>query len=158
MNLIKTFRIIIGILLLVSTTTIFFLLFLEIESLAVIFNFSIDTSAENLGEAILVMVGGLIAGLMFFIAMIFVGIINAIIYTVTGVLTITLKRKKTTLIIAAVLSGFVLFLEVRALILLTLGGLPTLVIPIRVVSDSIIIGLSIVSFILILKDDKASRA
>ena len=158
MNLIKTFRIIIGILLLVSTTTIFFLLFLEIESLAVIFNFSIDTSAENLGEAILVMVGGLLAGLMFFIAMIFVGIINAIIYTVTGVLTITLKRKKTTLIIAAVLSGFVLFLEVRALILLTLGGLPTLVIPIRVVSDSIIIGLSIVSFILILKDDKASRA
>jgi hypothetical protein len=158
MNLIKTFRIIIGVLLLVSTTTIFFLLFLEIESLAVIFNFSIDTSAENLGEAILVMVGGLLAGLMFFIAMIFVGIINAIIYTVTGVLTITLKRKKTTLIIAAILSGFVLFLEVRALIILTLGGFTSIVLPVRIISDSVIIGLSIVSFILILKEDKTPRA
>ena len=68
MNLIKTFRIIIGVLLLLSTVTIFALLFLEIESLAVMFNFGIDISAGNIGEAIVGAIAGLMAGLIFFMA------------------------------------------------------------------------------------------
>ena len=151
MNLIKTFRIVIGVLLLLSTGTIFALLFLEIESLVVLFNFTIDVSAENLGEAIVGLVGGLMAGLMFFFTMIIVAIINAALYTTIGVLTITLKRTKTMPIIVAILSSFVLFLEIRALVFLTLGGYTSIILPLRLISDIIIIALSIASFILILK-------
>lgn len=157
MNIIKTFRIVIGVLLLISTTTIFFLLFLEIDSLAILFNFSIDTSAENLGEVIVGLVGGLVAGLMFFFAMIIVGIFNVIVYSLIGILTITLKRTKAMPIIVSIISAFTLFLEVRALMVLTVGGLTSRILPIRVASDIIIIVLSIVSLILIFKDEKTPR-
>ena len=157
MNIIKTFRIVIGVLLLISTTTIFFLLFLEIDSLAVLFNFSIDTSADNLSDALLGLIGGIVAGFMFFFGMIFVGIINAILYTTFGVLTLSLKRTIAMPIIVSILSAFALFLEARALMILTIGGLTSRVLPIRVVSDIIIIALSIVSLILIFKEEKAAR-
>jgi len=149
--MIKTFRIVIGVLLLLSTTTIFALLFMEIEALAVLLNFSVDITAENLSEAIVGAIGGLLAGFMFFIAMFIVAIFNAILYTTIGVLTITLKRTKTMLIIAAILSSVTLFLEIRALIFLTLGGYTSIVLPLRLISDIIIIAFSITSFILILK-------
>ncbi len=159
MNLIKTFRIIIGVLLLLSTVTIFALLFLEIESLAVMINFGIDISAGNIGEAIVGAIAGLMAGLIFFLAMFILAIFNAIIYTVVGVLTITLKRTKTMPIIAAIISSLALFIGLRAFILLYLGGLTSIVLPIRSISDIIIIALSIASFILIIKDtDKTPRA
>ncbi|MFX1449096.1 MAG: hypothetical protein ACFFCG_13365 [Promethearchaeota archaeon] len=158
MNVIKTFRIIVGVLLLVSTVTIFALLFLEIESLAVLFNFGFDISAGNLAEAIVGMVAGLMTGLMFFIAMIIVGIFNAIIYTVFGVLTITLKRTKTMPIIISVISAFTLFIGIRALIILTLGGFTSIILPLRIATDIIIITLSIISLILIFRDEKIPRA
>jgi len=151
MNMIKTFRIVIGVLLLVSTVTIFVLIFLEPEALAVLFNFSIDITAENLGQIIVGLVVGTLAVFMFLIAMFIVAIFNAIVYTTIGVLTITLKRTKTMPIITAILSSLALFLEIRALIFLTLGGFTSIILPLRVVSDIIIIAFSISSFILILK-------
>jgi len=157
MNIIKTFRIVIGVLLLISTTTIFFLLFLEIDSLAVLFDFSIDTSADNLGDALLGLIGGIVAGFMFFIGMIFVGIFNALLYTTFGVLTLALKRTIAMPIIVSILSAFALFLEARALMILTIGGLTSRVLPVRIVSDIIIIGLSIVSLILIFKEERAAK-
>ena len=70
MNVIKTFRIIVGVLLLINTVTIFALLFLEIESLVILFDFSFEYQAENLGEAIAGAVAGMMAALFFVIAMI----------------------------------------------------------------------------------------
>ncbi|MFX0076023.1 MAG: hypothetical protein ACFE96_11310, partial [Candidatus Hermodarchaeota archaeon] len=55
----NTFRITVGVLLLINTATIFLLMLLEIESLVVLFNFDIDISASNLGEAIANMSMGL---------------------------------------------------------------------------------------------------
>ena len=103
------------------------------------------------------LVGGIVAGFMFFFGMIFVGILNAILYTTFGVLTLSLKRTIAMPIIVSILSAFALFLEARALMILTIGGLTSRVLPIRVVSDIIIIALSIVSIILIFKEEKAAQ-
>ncbi len=151
MKLIKAFRIVIGVLLLISTLTIFALIFLEPDALALFFDFSFDYNAENIGEAIAGAIAGMMAGLMFMLAMGIVAIFNAIVYTTVGVLTITLKRNKVMPIIVAVLSSLVLFLEIRVLIILTLGGLTSIIFTLRIISDIIIIALSITSFILILK-------
>jgi len=151
MKLIKSFRIVIGVLLLISTVTIFALIFLEPDALALFFDFSFDYTAENIGEAIAVAIAGMMAGLLFMLAMGIVAIFNAVVYTTVGVLTITLKRNKVMPIIVAVLSSLVLFLEIRVLIILTLGGLTSMIFTIRIISDIIIIALSITSFILILK-------
>lgn len=157
MNVIKTFRIIVGVLLLINTVTIFALMFLETDSLAIMFNFSFDYTAENLGEAIAGAVAGMMAGLMFLIAMIFVGIINVAIYITFGVLTISLKRNKAIPIIIAIFTGFALYIGIRAFLILTLGGYPTIILPLRVVSDIIVIGLSIVNFFLIIRAEKIPR-
>ena len=151
MNLIKTFRIVIGVLLLISTITIFALIFLEIEALVIFFDFSFDYTAENLGEAIAGAIAGMIAQFMFMIAMFIVAIFNAIVYTTVGVLTISLKRNKVMPIIVVALSSLVLFLEIRVLIILTLGGYTSTIFMLRIISDIIIIALSVTSFILILK-------
>ena len=157
MNLIKSSRIIIGVLLLLSTLTIFALLFLEIESLAVLFNFGIDISAGNIGEAIAGAIAGLVAGLIFFFAMIFVGIFNVIIYAVLGVLTLALKRKKAMPIIVSIFTALALVIGIRGLIILTLGGYTSLILPIRITIDIVIISLSIVSLTLIFKGEKLPR-
>ena len=157
MNLIKTFRIIIGVLLLLSTLTIFALLFLEIDSLAVLFNFGIDVSAGNIGEAIVGAVAGLVAGLIFFFAMVFVAIFNVIIYAVLGALTLALKRKKAMPIIVSIFTALALVIGIRGLIVLTLGGYTSLILPLRITSDIVIIALSIVSLTLIFKGEKLPR-
>lgn len=157
MNLIKTFRIIVGVLLLINTVTIFAMLFLEIEPLALVFNFSIDLEASNLGEAIANMAIGIVAGLVFFFMMIFVGIINVAIYLTFGVLTISLKRAKAMPIIVAIFTGAALFLGARAFMLATIGGFPSVILPLRIVSDIIVIGLSITNFFLIIRAEKVPR-
>jgi hypothetical protein len=157
MNIIKTFRIIVGVLLLINTITIFAMLFLEPEPLAVVFNFSFDMEAENLGEAIVGIVGGLVAGIIFFIAMIIVGIINIAIYITFGVLTLSLKRAKAIPIIVTIFTGFALFLGARALYLVSIAEFQTIILPLRVVSDIIVIGLSIANLFLIIRAEKVPR-
>ena len=151
MEMFKTFKIVIGVLLLLSSFTIFALLFLEPEGLAIFLNFSIDISADNLGEAIAGVIGGLMAGLMFLIGMFIVGIFNFIFYIVIGSLTLALKRSKTMLIIAVILSSLALFLEIRALTLLISGGFTSIIFTLRTISDIIIIVFSIYLFIQINK-------
>ena len=151
MEMFKTFKIVIGVLLLLSSFTIFALLFLEPEGLAIFLNFSIDISADNLGEAIAGVIGGLMAGLMFLIGMFIVGIFNFIFYIVIGSLTIALKRSKTMLIIAVIISSLALFLEIRALTLLISGGFTSIIFTLRTISDIIIIVFSIYLFIQINK-------
>ena len=151
METFKTFKIVIGVLLLLSSFTIFALLFLEPEGLAIFLNFSIDISADNLGEAIAGVIGGLMAGLMFLIGMFIVGIFNFIFYIVIGSLTLALKRSKTMLIIAVIISSLSLFLEIRALTLLISGGFTSIIFTLRTISDIIIIVFSIYLFIQINK-------
>jgi len=151
METFKTFKIVIGVLLLLSSFTIFALLFLEPEGLAIFLNFSIDISADNLGEAIAGVIGGLMAGLLFFIAMFILGIFNFIFYILIGSLTLAIKRSKTMLIIAVIISSFSLFLEIRALTLLISGGFISIIFTLRTISDIIIIVFSIYLFIQINK-------
>jgi hypothetical protein len=157
MGLDKTLRIIVGVLLLINTVTIFALLFLEVDSLVVMFNFDIDLSASNLGEAIANLAVGIAAAIFFLIAMIIVGIINVIIYTVFGALTLALKRSKTMPILVTIFSGLALFIGGRALFILMLAELPTIIMPLRVISDVVVIGMSITSIILTFRADKIPR-
>ena len=151
MEMFKTFKIVVGVLLLLSSITIFALIFLEPEALAVALNFSIDITAENIGEAIVGVISGILAGLMFLIVMFIVGIFNFIFYVVIGSLTLALKRSKTMLIIAVIISSLALFLEGRALIILTLGGFTSIIFTLRTISDIIIIAFSIYLFLQIHK-------
>ncbi|MBY9011573.1 MAG: hypothetical protein KGD70_04285 [Candidatus Lokiarchaeota archaeon] len=157
MNINKTFRIIVGVLLLINTVTIFALLFIEIESLAVLFDFGIDIQAENLGEAIAGLAASIAAGIVFFIAMVMVGIINILIYTVIGVLTLVLKRTKAMPIIVLIITALGLYIGVRALIILSLGGYPSIILPLRVTSDIAVIALSVTSLILTFREGKIPR-
>jgi hypothetical protein len=142
MELYKPFKIVIGVLLLLSSVTIFALLFLEPDSLALLFNFSIDITAENLGEAIAGAMAAIGAGIAFLIFMIIVAIFNLIIYLVIGSLTLGLKKSKTILIIVVILTAYALFLEIRVIIISTMGGLPSTILIVRLISDITIIGLS----------------
>ena len=157
MGAIGTFRIIVGVLLLISTATIFALLFLETDSLVILFDFSFDYQAENIGEAIAAAVAGMMAGLMFFFGMILVGIINIAIYITFGVLTLTLKRAKAMPIIVAIFTGFALFIGARAFMILTLGGYSSIILPLRIVIDVVIIAMSVTNLFLIIKEDRAAK-
>jgi len=151
MELIRPFRIVIGVLLLISSITIIALIFLEPEALTVFFNFSLDITAENIGEAIAGVIAGILAGFAFLIGMFIIGIFNFMFYTVIGSLTLALKRSKTMLIIVVIVSSLALFLEIRALIFLTLGGFTSIIFTLRTISDIIIIAFSIYMLVQIFK-------
>jgi hypothetical protein len=134
---------VIGGLLLLSSVTIFALLFLEPDILALLFNFSINITAENLSEVIAGMVAATVAALFFGILMFILGIFYCIFYLIIGSLVLALKRSKTMLIIATIISSFALFLEVRTTILASIAGFTSIILIIRLISDCIIIGFSI---------------
>ncbi|MFX0012025.1 MAG: hypothetical protein ACFE9R_17045 [Candidatus Hermodarchaeota archaeon] len=157
MDLNKTSRIIVGVLLLINTVTIFALLFLEPDALAVIFNFGIDINASNLGEVIAGLALSIGAGIAFLIFMFLAAIFNAIIYTVFGALTLALKRTKAMPIIVSIFTALALFIGARALLILTLGGYPSLILPLRVVSDVLVIALSILSIVLTFREGRLPR-
>jgi hypothetical protein len=143
MDLYKPFKIVIGVFLLLSSITIFALLFLEPDILALLFNFSINVTAENLSEVIAGMVTATVAALFFGILMFILGIFYFIFYVVIGSLVLALKRSKTILIIAAIISSFALFLEARTTILAAIAGFTSIILIICLISDCIIIGFSI---------------
>ncbi|NVM17202.1 MAG: hypothetical protein HWN80_05755 [Candidatus Lokiarchaeota archaeon] len=143
MDLSKTFRIIVGVLLLLSSTTLLALLFLEPDSLAIIFNFSIDVTASNLGEAIAGAIAGIAAGFVFLIGMLILGTLNFIFYLIIGSIRLALKRSKTMSIFVIILTSFALLLETRTLILLTLGGFTSILLTLYVIGDVIIITFSL---------------
>ena len=142
MELVKSFRLVIGILLILSGVTIIALIFLEPEALAVFFNFGLDITASNIGELIVGAVAGLLAGLVFLLAMFIIGIFYLIFYVVLGSLTLGLKWSRTIVIIAIVFTAIALFLEIRALVFLSLGGFTSIIMIIRTISDVIIMSFS----------------
>ena len=152
MDLYKPFKIVIGVLILLSSITIFALLFLEPDALVLLFNFTINITAENLSEVIAGMVAATVVALMFFVIMLILGIFYFIIYTVIGSLVLALKRNKTMLIIAAIISSFSLFLEVRTTILASIAGFTSIILVIRLISDCIIIGFSIYLLVQLFKN------
>lgn len=162
MNLNKTSRIIVGVLLLINTVTIFALLFLNPDALAVIFNFGIDITAHNLGEVIAGIAIGIGAAIGFLIFIFLLAIINAIIYTVFGALTLALNRTKAMPIIVSIFTALALFIGARALLILNLAGLPgdfpgNLILPLRIVSDVVVIALSILSIVLTFREGRLPR-
>ena len=151
MELYKPFKIVIGILLLLSSVTIFALLFLDPDALVLLFSFSIDITAENIGEAIAGAMAAIGAGIAFLFLIIIVGIFNFILYIVIGSLTLALKRSKTILIIAVIITSFALFLEIRVIIIEAMGGLTSMILILRLISDIAIIGLSVYSLFQLFK-------
>ena len=143
MDLYKPFKIVIGVLILLSSITIFALLFLEPDALVLLFNFTINITAENLSEVIAGMVAATVVALMFFVIMLILGIFYFIVYVLIGSLVLALKRSKTMLIIAVIISSFALFLEARATILAAITGFTSIILIICLISDCIIIGFSI---------------
>jgi hypothetical protein len=162
MDLNKTSRIIVGVLLLINTVTIFALIFLEPDALAVIFNFGIDITASNLGEVVAGLALGIGAAIAFLIFMILAAIINVAIYIVFGVLTLVLKRTKVMPIIVSIFTALALFIGARALLILNLAGFPgtfpgNLILPLRVASDVVVIALSILSIVLTFREGRLPR-
>lgn len=144
---IKNLKIIVGLILLISSITVFAMLFFEPEALAVLINFSIDITASNLGEAIAGLAASIAAGFVFLIGMLILGGIYFIFYLIIAGLTISHKRSKTITIIVIIISGFSLFLEIRALIILTIGGYASAILTLHLIGDVLIVGLSIYSVI-----------
>jgi hypothetical protein len=153
----ENLRIISGIILLASSSTLLLLLFFNPEALAVLFSFGIDITASNLGELIAGLVVGLIVGLLFLIFMSVIGIIYLIGYAVLGILTLVFKRSKVMNIILVIVTSFFLVLEIRALLILVLGGYSSIILTLRLIGDPIVLIISIYSLFKIVQLTKSTK-
>lgn len=153
MGVVESLKIVAGIIILLSSMTILVMVFMpsEIEALAIIFNFGIDASASNLAEAIALGVAAALAGLFFVLGMIILGIIYLAASVTFGVLTIVLKRSKAITIIVLILASFTLILGIRAVVFLSIAGYSSIVLPVRIVADSIVIAICIYSLIILFR-------
>ncbi len=153
MGVVESLKIVAGIIILISSMTILVMVFIpsEINALAVLFNFGIDVTASNLAEAIVYSITTALAGLFFFLGMIFIGIIYLAASVTFGVLTLVLKRSKAITIIVLILASFTLILGIRAVVFLSIAGYSSLVLPLRIVADSIVITICIYSLVILFR-------
>lgn len=153
MGVVESLKIVAGIIILLSSMTILLMVFMpsEAEALFVLFNFGIDVTASNLGEAIALGIAAAVAGLIFMLAMIVLGVIYLAISVTFGILTLVLKRSKAITIIVLILASFTLILGIRAVTVLTIAGYSSLVLPVRIVADSIVIAICIYSLIILFR-------
>ena len=117
MKLFKTFKITIGVLLLLSSIIIISLFFLEPKVLTNIYT-----------------------GFKFLIAMFIVPTI--FLYGLIGVLTLAFKKSKTMIFIAALVSLIALLLEIFVLVSRTLGEFTIIILTLHLIMDIIIVAFS----------------
>ena len=117
MKLFKTFKITIGVLLLLSSIIIISLIFLEPKTFKNIFT-----------------------GFKFLIAMCIVPTI--FLYGLIGVLTLAFKKSKTMIFIAALVSLIALLLEIFVLVSRTLGEFTIIILTLHLIMDIIIVAFS----------------
>ncbi|MFX0017831.1 MAG: hypothetical protein ACFFAK_15665 [Promethearchaeota archaeon] len=153
MGVVESLKIVAGIIILISSMTILVMVFMpsEINALAVLFNFGIDVTASNLAEAIVYGITAALAGLLFGLMMIVIGIIYLAASVTFGVLTLVLKRSKAITIIVLILASFTLILGIRAVVFLSIAGYSSLVLPLRIVADSIVITICIYSLVILFR-------
>ena len=153
MGVVESLKIVAGIIILISSMTILVMVFMpsELNALAVLFNFGIDVTASNLAEAIVYSITTALAGLFFALGMIFIGVIYLAASVTFGVLTLVLKRSKAITIIVLILASFTLILGIRAVVFLSIAGYSSLVLPLRIVADSIVITICIYSLVILFR-------
>jgi len=94
MNKVEILKTIAGVIILIFSITILLMAFSKngLKALIVLFNFNLDITASNLGEAIAAAAVSLAAALFFWLAMIFLGIVYFAICVTFGILTLVLKE------------------------------------------------------------------
>ncbi|MFW9946333.1 MAG: hypothetical protein ACFFDX_05835 [Candidatus Odinarchaeota archaeon] len=153
MGVVESLKIVAGIIILISSMTILVMVFMpsELNALAVLFNFGIDVTASNLAEAIVYSITAALAGLFFILGMLIIGVIYLAASVTFGVLTLVLKRSKAITIIVLILASFTLIIGIRAVVFLSIAGYSSLVLPLRIVADSIVITICIYSLVILFR-------
>jgi hypothetical protein len=125
-------------------------------ALAVLFNFGIDITTSNLGEIIAGLLVGFLKAVFFLMIMFLIGILYLIGYVTLGVLTLVLKRSRAMNIILIIVTVFFLVLEIRALIILILGGYGSIILTLRLIGDPIVLIISIYSLFRIVQSTRST--
>lgn len=149
-------KILSGVLILLVSSFLLLILFFEPDSLAVFFNFSLDISAENLGEAIGLAVAGLIAGLFFALFVFIFGIIYLAFFVTIGSLNLALRRSKVLSIITIIIIGITIFLDIRSLVILIIANIQSIILPIFVSLNIVIFLITLYSIIFLFRQSKSN--
>jgi hypothetical protein len=152
MNKVEILKIIAGILILIFSATILMMLFSNngLKALIVLFNFNLDISASNLGEAIASAALTLAASLFFFAGMILIGIVYLIVCVNFGILTLVLRESKAVTIIVLIFTSVTLFMEIRAIIVLAKVELTSGILIAHLFADLVVAGICIYSLIILI--------
>ena len=151
MKLYRILKIISGILLTLSSVSFFVLMFSEPESIVILFRFGIDIGAENFVQAITEIVLEMVGR---FLLNLFLAIIYFVLLLIIGLITIFVRKGKGLIIFVIILTCISLFFEIRALAILVIGEVPSMILPIKVASDAVILGISIYNLIVLSKDSE----
>jgi len=151
MNKVEILKTIAGVIILIFSITILLMAFSKngLKALIVLFNFNLDITASNLGEAIAAAAASLAAALFFWLGMIFLGIVYLAISVSFGVLTLVLKTSKTVTIIVLILTSLSLVLEIRAIAILARAEITSGVLIAHLFADIVIAGICIYSIIIL---------
>ena len=149
-------KILSGVLILLVSSFLLLILFFEPDSLAVFFNFSLDISAENLGEAIGLAVAGLIAGLFFALFVFIFGIIYLAFFVTIGSLNLALRRSKVLSIITIIIIGITIFLDIRSLVILIIANIQSIILPIFVSLNIVIFLITLYSIIFLFRQSHSN--
>lgn len=151
MNKVEILKTIAGVIILIFSTTILLMAFSNngLKALVVLFNFNLDITASNLGEAIAGIAVGLAATLFFWIGMIFIGIVYLAICINFGVLTLVLKTNKAVTIIVLIFTSLSMFLEIRAITILARAELTSGILIAHLFGDIVVAGISVYSIIIL---------
>ena len=147
-------KIISGFLLLISSITVFIMLISEPETMAVFFRFNIDITVEDLGDVIAGFAAGIAAVIGALITSIIFGVIYFLVYFIIGLVTIFTKKGKGLIITVIILTCLSLFIEIRALVIISIGTYTSMILPARLAIDAIILGISIYGLVVLSKNSK----
>lgn len=151
MNKVEILKTIAGVIILIFSITILLMAFSKngLKALIVLFNFNLDITASNLGEAIAAAAVSLAAALFFWIGMIFIGIVYLAICINFGVLTLVLKTSKAVTIIVLIFTSFSMFLEIRAITILARAELTSGILIAHLFGDIVVAGICVYSIIIL---------
>ena len=151
MNKVEILKTIAGVIILIFSITILLMASSRngLKALIVLFNFGLDYNATNLGELIVAATAEIIAGLFFWLAMIFIGVVYLAISVTFGVLTLVLKESKAVTIIVLIFTCLSLFLEIRAIIFLARAELTSGILIAHLFGDLVVTGICVYSIIIL---------
>jgi len=151
MNKVEILKVIAGILILIFSVTILMMAFSNngLKALVVLFNFNLDYTASNLGEAIAAAAASIAAGFFFLVGMIFIGVVYLIVCVNFGILTLVLRESKAVTIIVLLFTALFLFVEIRAIVILTKAEITSGILIAHLFSDIVVAGICIYSIIIL---------